>query len=140
MPRVVTPIALGAEVRSVSEVRCDAAVASPLIGKDFEFYHDKGGPLVDNSDELAVEAMLDGLGKICRGTHRKLVEESMEVFPLYDGDDLYGAIQRGTHHFYRVKDGEVGNLTTEAKFTHLWIIEDGEWKLKRVLSFDHQRM
>ena len=25
-----------------------------------------------------------------------------------------------------------------AKFIHLWILEDNQWKLKRILSYDHK--
>jgi hypothetical protein len=28
--------------------------------------------------------------------------------------------------------------TGSAKFTHVWILEDGNWKLKTVLSYYHQ--
>ena len=30
-------------------------------------------------------------------------------------------------------------LKINAKFIHLWILEDNDWKLKRVFSFDHQK-
>ena len=64
----------------------------------------------------------------------------MEVFPLCTDNKqkLYGAIQNGIHDFYQQEKGEKARKTNTAKFTHLWIIEDGDWKLKRVLSYDHQ--
>ncbi len=64
----------------------------------------------------------------------------MEVFPLYKDNSqvLYGAIQNGVHDFDQQYEGEVARKTNTARFTHLWIIENGDWKLKRVLSYDHQ--
>jgi len=57
---------------------------------------------------------------------------------------LYAAIQIGIHQFYEttatkgqplLKKNE--KLVGKAKFTHLWILENNEWKLKRALSYDH---
>jgi len=64
----------------------------------------------------------------------------MEVYPLYENNSqvLYGAIQNGSHDFYQQYDGEEAQKTNTAKFTHVWIIEKGDWKLKRVLSYNHQ--
>ena len=64
----------------------------------------------------------------------------MEVFPLYkdNGQVLYGVIQTGVHDFYQQDEGEDAHKTTTARFTHLWVVENGNWKLKRVLSYDHQ--
>ena len=39
---------------------------------------------------------------------------------------------------YQQNEGEDTRKTNTARFTHLWIIENGAWKLKRVLSYDHQ--
>jgi len=63
----------------------------------------------------------------------------MEVFPLYDEDELYGAIQKGNHQFYKVEDKRPTELMINAKFNHLWILENKDWKLRRVYSFDHQK-
>ncbi|MDH6250555.1 hypothetical protein M2347_000282 [Chryseobacterium sp. H1D6B] len=48
-------------------------------------------------------------------------------------------IQEGNHEFFRLNKGK-WNKTGRAKFTHLWILEDGKWKLKRVLSYDHKSL
>ena len=69
---------------------------------------------------------------------RKLVPGSMELFSLKKNGLLYGMIQRGTHEFYIKEKGKPLYKTGIAKFTHLWLLEDNAWKLKRVLSFDHQ--
>jgi len=76
--------------------------------------------------------------RILYTTWRKLNNESLEVYPLYNNEVLYGAIQEGTHEFYEQYKGEEPRKTSEAKFTHVWILENNQWKLRRVLSYDHQ--
>jgi len=106
--------------------QCKLNQLKELLSEDFEFYHDQGG--IDPSKEAFMETMRNGLCSTgINPTRRVLVERSLEVYPLGDSGFLYGAIQKGVHRF-----GE-----TTAKFTHLWLLENGEWKLARVLSYDH---
>lgn len=107
-----------------------------LLASDLEFYHDTGG--MQNREEF-FEAFFNN---ICSGSPikpiRKLVEGTLEVYPLKNNGDLYGVIQKGVHEFYiRKNEGEL-NKTGIAKFTHLWLLVDEKWVLKRVLSYDHQ--
>ena len=69
-------------------------------------------------------------------SRRELVDSSLDVFPLYNNGQLYGALQNGVHKFYETTNGKevAGSI---AKFSHLWILEDGTWHLKRVISYDH---
>lgn len=115
----------------------DTSQVSELATTDFEFYHDEHGITETKS---AFVNNINGLRELPFKTWRTLVEGSMEVFPLYKDNSqvLYGAIQNGTHDFYQQIEGEDARKTNTARFTHLWIIEDGDWKLKRVLSYDHQ--
>ena len=69
---------------------------------------------------------------------RELEEESLEVYILKDNGKVYGALQKGIHKFYGEEENKPKYLTSTADFTHLWIIEDGEWKLKRVISYNHK--
>ena len=69
---------------------------------------------------------------------RKLVEGSMEVYPLYNNGELYGAIQNGTHEFYITDPEKELYRTGIAKFTSTWLLIDGNWVLKNALSFDHK--
>ncbi|NRB64100.1 MAG: nuclear transport factor 2 family protein [Saprospiraceae bacterium] len=108
-----------------------------LISTDFEFYHDVNG-ITDNKSAFIEN--INGIRELPFKTWRILVEGSMEVFPLYTDNNqiLYGAIQHGVHDFFQQPHGEEARKTSTAKFTHLWIIENGNWKLKRVLSYNHQ--
>lgn len=115
----------------------DTAIVSSLISDDFEFYHDEHGITETKSDFLQGIASLKELPfKIWR----VVKTESFEVFPMYTSgkSELYGAVQNGVHEFYQQKEGEKACKTSVARFSHLWVIENGEWKLKRVFSYDHQ--
>jgi len=117
--------------------KIDTHQVALLTSTDFEFYHDEHGITETKS---AFIKNISGIGELPFKTWRTLVEGTMEVFPLYQDNSqvLYGAIQNGIHDFYQKKEGEAARKTNTAKFTHLWVIENGDWKLKRVLSYDHQ--
>ena len=114
---------------------CDSMAVKELTSENFEFYHDKSG--ITNSKVDFVNSM-KGLCNMNYKPIRKLVEGSLEIFPLKNNGVLYGAIQRGVHEFYALEKDKPMYLTSTAKFTTLWILEKDEWKMKRVLSFDHQ--
>lgn len=114
----------------------DTAQVSAMTSEDFEFYHDEHG-ITESKSEFVNN--INGIRELPFKTWRTLIPESMEVFPMYDDRQvLYGAIQNGTHDFYQQNEGEAARKTNTARFTHLWIVENGDWKLKRVLSYDHQ--
>ena len=116
--------------------KCNTEVLPPIISTDFEFYHDVAG--VQNKSEF-LKAIKDN---ICSNPDnkpiRKLAPKSMEIFSLKKDGIIYGAIQRGVHEFYIKEKGKKLYKTGIAKFTHLWLLNDEKWQLKRVLSFDHQ--
>lgn len=114
---------------------CDIIQFEKLVSDDFEFYHDKSGITASKADFIA--SIRDGLCKMDYKARRELVENSLEVFPLENNGVLYGAIQTGSHRFYEVKDVKPDRLSSVAKFTHVWLLENGLWKLSRGLSYDH---
>ena len=114
---------------------CDLEYLNKATHKDLIFYHDQSG--IQNR-----EAFLENTKKyICsdfsKKPIRKVVEESLEVFPMYNNGILYGAIQTGIHDFYIRETNKADLHTSRAKFTHLYLLENGKWLLKEVLSFDH---
>lgn len=113
--------------------KCEIKNLDTIIAENFEFYHDVAG--IQNKDEF-VNAVKNNICKNLGNRKRKLVEESLEVYPLKNNGVVYGAIQTGKHTF---QEKQNGNFTTVgiAKFTHVWILENDQWKLKRVLSYDH---
>lgn len=107
---------------------CDIAQIEKIMLEDVEFYHDKGG-ITKTKSAFSKEFKANLCSNGVNSTQRILEDNSLEVFPLYNGSELYGALQMGVHGF--------GNTT--ARFTHLWLIENEEWKLSRILSYDHQQ-
>ena len=116
---------------------CDLEYLNKAVHKDLMFYHDQNG--IQNR-----YIFLENTKKyICSDTIkkpiRKVVEESLEVFPMYENGVLYGAIQSGIHDFYIREKNKADVHTSAAKFTHLYLLENGNWLLKEVLSFDHNQ-
>ena len=85
-----------------------------------------------------VQAIVDKCKRQSDGTdflsRRELVRESLKVYPINN----YGAIEAGTHRFYALSQGKPDRLTETAQFTHVWKEGNGQWRLARALSYDHQ--
>lgn len=115
---------------------CNLEDLRKILHPELDFFHDKGG-LSD-----AIKFMSDTKQYICstpnRKPIRKLVESSMEIYPLYNNGVLYGAIQNGTHDFYIKEPNKELYKTNIAKFSSTWILVEDKWKLKTVSSYDHQ--
>jgi hypothetical protein len=116
--------AMDRELFEAAFVSCDREKFRSLFTEDAEFYHDRDGAMTGRQvTELRGCPRDDGVRRV-------LVEGSLEAYPIRD----FGAIQIGRHTFTR--DGEEG--TEVAQFVHLWRYSDGQWRLARVLSFDHR--
>ena len=84
---------------------------------------------------------MEGMEKgLCRPgnqwkSRRELIPGSLKVYPM----NKYGAILTGEHRFFEtdLTTGKEYERST-AKFTHLFQEVNGVWKIKRVLSYDHQ--
>ncbi|MCB9251495.1 MAG: class A beta-lactamase-related serine hydrolase [Flavobacteriales bacterium] len=115
---------------------CDIIQFENLVSDNFEFYHDKSG--ITSSKSEFISSIKDGICKLTYKPRRELIEGSLEVYPLENNGVLYGAIQIGRHRFYAIEKDKTEHLTSIAKYSHVWLIENGNWKLSRGLSFDHQ--
>lgn len=107
---------------------CDLKAFASLLADDVEFYHDQGGVT------LGRQKLTDSIkNNICTGdTQRVLVPGTLKIYYMKG----YGAIEMGVHRFVHPKT-EAVNGTGEASFVQLWQCKDGNWKLTRVLSYDH---
>ena len=115
----------------------DVETVRHYVTDDFEMFHDKGGRVSTSGAEFVkttqekCQRQADGVDFL---STRELVPESMKVYAINN----YGAIETGTHRFYAIQKGKPDRLTETAQFTQVWKEENGQWRLARVLSYDHQ--
>lgn len=104
-----------------------------LLSENLKFHHDNDG--ISDKTKFLYD-LKNGLCKNpeTRQVNRFLVKESTEIFPLYKNGILYGAVHNGEHLFSEKRETQDGI----AKFTNVWQLENGEWKLATSFSFDHQ--
>ena len=118
---------------------CGIEVLNSIFTEDFEFYHDKGG--ITEGRESFVGSIEKGCENYKdndpRPAKRILVPNSLEVYPMFNDGKLYGAIQHGVHTFEFLNDKGEYQKGDIAKFTHVWILDEGRWKIRRELSYDH---
>lgn len=106
--------------------QCNLEMMEALVMDDIEFYHDKDG--ITKSKRKFMNSVRENLCRSGKNVSKRFLDKtSLEVFPLYNGSTLYGAIQNGTHSFGQ----------TKANFSHLWLVEENEWKISRVMSYNH---
>ncbi|MTH16886.1 serine hydrolase [Flavobacterium sp. LC2016-01] len=122
---------------------CDITQFENLYSDQFEFFHDKDG--TSNKAEF-LESFKKGLcgSPATYKCRRELVDGSSKIYPLYKKGVLYGAVQTGIHQFYEntaAKNEPLQQknekLVGKARFTHVWVLENNIWRLKRSLSYDH---
>ena len=109
---------------------CNSAKNETLFTDDVEFYHDKGG-LTKSRKALVQELRNNFCGEGKTKLRRELVKGSMS-----DPINNYGAVQLGDHRFYVTENGKETE-SGEAKFIHVWKYENGQWRISRVFSYDH---
>jgi hypothetical protein len=114
---------------------CDLNGMNALIAGDIEFYHDKGGSYFGPALAESIRKNLCGNENF--RLRREEVAGSVELYTLKKNDSVYGVIMSGQHVFYVNEKGKKEFLDGLARFTHLWLLENGQWKMKRIFSFDH---
>ena len=115
--------------------QCDISYLEKSVDEGLKFYHDKGG---FQDKKLFLERTKENIcSDPLKKPIRKVVPESLEVYPLYDNGNLYGAIQTGEHQFYIREPNKQDVLGGRAKFTTVWTKKEGNWMMSEVLSYDH---
>lgn len=102
-------------------------VFKALFTEDLEWYQDNDGLI---SYETVFKNFETNFSRDFKLT-RTLVPGSLEVHPVKG----FGAIEIGTHQFRHIENGkeEIGTF----KFVMIWQKKDGNWKISRVISYDH---
>ncbi|MDR6919594.1 serine hydrolase [Chryseobacterium sp. 2987] len=122
---------------SVGFNTCDFKQMENLLSDQLEFYHDKDGI----SDKK--KFMTDFRNGLCKSPEtyrakRALISNSTQIYPMYKNGELYAVIQNGAHQFYESINHQPEQLVGSAQFTNFWFLENGNWRLRKSLSFDHQ--
>ena len=114
---------------------CDLEKYASYLSEDFEFFHDKGGFTSSKENEMSDMAIFCGEEQRRRQPlRRELTKGTLQVYPM----DNYGALQFCDHVFYlQINDG-TEKVVGSGKLTALWQKDDDDWKLARVISYDHQ--
>ena len=128
-----TTIELFNEIAKMDSIMFDAfntqnmTKFKPFFTNDLEWYQDNGGLI---SYQTVFENFGNTFKKEFKLT-RQLVKGTLEVHPIKD----FGAIEIGTHQFRHIENGkeEIGNF----KFVMIWQKKDNQWKISRVISYDH---
>ena len=115
---------------------CDGEALRRVMADDLEFYHDKYGLIASSLDEF-----LGGTLPDCERRksgeqpylERRLDAGSMVVRRI--GDDA--VMQTGSHSFWPREPGQDIRKVETGLFTHIWVKTDGDYKIKRVISYDH---
>lgn len=110
--------------------RRDLETIEGMFTKDLEFFHDKDG-LTGYLQNIHSFRKLFSEQSHYR---RELDTDSLEVYPVRG----YGAMEVGVHRFFTTNPGEPETLTATAKFVHIWVEENGSWRISRVVSYDHE--
>jgi hypothetical protein len=115
---------------------CNVEAMGSVLTDDVEFYHDKGGATIGRDTMMKVIKM-----NLCSNDSFRLrrapVKGTVNVYVMNKNNVPYGAIISGQHVFYVNQKGKQEFLDGLARFAQLWLLKDGEWKMSRILSYDH---
>lgn len=144
LPLLMAAMAAGAGDNEEGQVRaadarfwqaynaCDMKAMGDLLTADVEFYHDKTG-LTASRQALVESLRKDPCADPRMRLRREAVEGSLEFHPLKGGY----ALLSGTHRFHVREGDHPERLDGQAEFTSVWKLDDGQWRMHRVLSYDH---
>ena len=115
--------------------RCDPAALADLVTDDLEFYHDRGGLTATRTTFVADYAKGCEARKAPNAwrSRRELVPGTMQVYAIPG----VGAVEEASHLFYERQGDGPEKLVGRARFSMLWRLEDGHWRLARAFSIDH---
>lgn len=114
--------------------RADHAALNAFLDDDVEFYHDRGGKLIGKAALSAVNASPPKDGTRLR---REAVAGTVHFYPMREGEVFYGAVVSGEHRFFATPPGKPEIAVGRSYFTQLMVLRGNEWKLSRILSYEH---
>jgi hypothetical protein len=120
-PELVATLAERDQALFAAVFGCDIDALRPMIADDFEFLHDKYGKVADSGAKF--------VANVAAGCERQKA-----------GTDFHSRreLVLGTHRFYALRAGKPDLLTETSRFVDVWKLENGAWKLSRVISYGHE--
>ncbi len=106
--------------------RCELEKLENFFIPELEFYHDNDGLTASRAKFIS-----DVKKNVCGKFRRELVPGTLEVWPLGE----YGAVYSGTHRFCQFAASKCEGT---GRFMHILKNSGGEWKITRVVSYDHR--
>jgi Domain of unknown function (DUF4440) len=108
----------------------DSVALMRFFSDDMEFYHDKGGLSDFKGTAYGFHRLFENNKET--GLRRDLVAGSMEVYPINE----YGAVETCQHRFCHLENGKDDCGTF--KNIMIWKKTAADWKVTRVISYDHK--
>ena len=115
---------------------CEVQKQTRMNAQDIEFYHDVGGVMRGRAS-FAETTAKNICGRKDWRLRRAEVPGTVKFYPLRSNGNVYGAVVSGEHYFYHTNKGHAETLEGKARFTHTLLLNDGQWQVARVLSYDH---
>lgn len=119
-------------------MRCEPDALAAMVTPDFEMYHDRDGVVATSGQAFvalyAEQCAARRADPQSWRSRRELVPDSLRVDPVPG----FGAIEEGDHLFYERRGEGPERLAGRAHFVQLWRLENGRWRLARVLSYAHR--
>lgn len=111
---------------------CDLNRMGAYFTEDAEFYHDKGGLT------LGRDSIVDSIRKgICGDPNKKIRREEVPGSLAFHAMAGGFAYVTGTHRFYITEAGKEEYLDGQAQYAVVWQHFGEQWKMRRVISYDH---
>lgn len=118
--------------------RLDSLLFEAFNSRDFEkfksFFSTELEIYQDNTGLRNFQESMDAFKGLFKGDYilkRQLIKETLEVYPIKD----FGAIETGQHTFCHDENGKTDCGTF--KFVHIWKNDNGNWKITRIITYDH---
>jgi len=116
----------------------DSALFTAFNSRDFDtfksFFSEQLEVYQDNIGVRDYPQSMDAFQSLFTGDYilnRELIRKTLEVYPILD----FGAIETGEHRFCHTENGELQCGTF--KFVHIWQLNNGAWKLYRIITYNH---
>ncbi len=112
--------------------QCQPDVWRLYLDKDVEFYQDNDDPTYSRAElepSFLDRCKAGGNANLIR----EFVPESHEVHPIQG----VGAVQFGKHRFSLKTENGEWQVVAEPRFVHLWEQQGTQWRIIRVISYDH---